>query len=462
MDKENQTVKQLTAPQVDTLIYRAENLHEIADDRTKDLVIELFQKLQSITVCGDDEQRELWLTAPRGSIEEFGDYENYLEGGEVESHEEFEELWLSAYPDTQKWYLLSTTVYKDIYSVFIDGKLVLQIQPEPQGQYPYDKSELAGWLLTAVKEAIASLKAGRYNEDVSKNLPYRQRLGKILREDYWRIFPEEKEEYLKDIEPYEAARFVDLVKKQPADSPVSCLPEMTAALFFDICRLGYEANNYEGIEKLTSKEMYRAHADGRDEGLLNLDESSAEAFNTWYHDKTHYGGHPWEVCRGGNSTHISLYVRHDEKGWWLRLAGSSLGRSVEIVKFYLALEDHGLPIFLTDGIELAAMLTGTDYIGIVPEGIIPRYCASLFQGEKILDFMNLPQESREQVEKAAIWYPLREVRLACIGTFDSMLEVREFDAAIANAEAEYSSDNQLIDAREALLKLKRKHFGKYA
>lgn len=47
-----------------------------------------------------------------------------------------------------------------------------------------------------------------------------------------------------------------------------------------------------------------------------------------------------------------------------------------------------------------------------------------------------------------------------IETFDSMLEDRELDAAIAEAEAEYTSDDQLIDAREALSILKRKHFGK--
>jgi hypothetical protein len=401
MSKEND----LSAPQVDALIYRTEKLYEITDEKTEGLVTELFQKLQSIAACGDDELRELWLTAPRGSIEEFGDYENCLEDGEVESREEFEKLWLSEYPDTQKWYKLSTTVYRGIYSAFINNKLVLQINPEPVGQYPYDKSELAGWLLSAVEEAITSLKSGSYNEYVSKNLPFRKRLGKILREDYWCIFPEEKEEYLKDITPAEVARFVNLIKKQPAGKPISRLPEMTAALFFDCCRLGYEANNYEGIANLTPQEMYRTHADGRDEGLLNLDEASAEAFNTWYHDKTHYGGHPWEACRGGNSTHISLYVCHNERGWWLRLAGSSLSRSVETVKFYLALADHGLPIFLTDGAEIAAMLTGTDYIGIVPEGTIPRYCASMFPGENILDFMNLPYEESEQIEKAAFWYP---------------------------------------------------------
>lgn len=47
-----------------------------------------------------------------------------------------------------------------------------------------------------------------------------------------------------------------------------------------------------------------------------------------------------------------------------------------------------------------------------------------------------------------------------IETFDSMLEDRELDGAIAEAEAEYTSDNQLIDVREALSTLKRKHFGK--
>lgn len=444
--------KQLSAPQVDTLIYRAEKLYEIIDAKTKGLVTELFQKLQSIAVCGDDELRELWLTAPRGSIEDFGDYENYLEDGEVESHKEFEELWLSEYPEPQKWYKLSALVYRGIYSVFINNKLVLQINPEPVGHYPYDKSELASWVLTAAEEAIECIKSGVYNEYVSNNLPYKKRLGKILRKDYWGIFPEEREKYLKYITPAEISRFVNLIKKQPTETPESRLPEITAVLFFNCCRLGYEANSYEGIEKLSAKELYRKHADGRDEGLLGLDESSAEAFEAWCNDKTHFGGHPWEVCRGGNSTHISLYAKHDEKGWWLKLAGSSLNRSIETVKFYLALADNNMPVFLTDGMELAAMLTGTDYIGIVPEKIIPRYCSSMFSDENMIDFMNLPYEGREKVEQAAYWYPLPEVRLSNPDD--------ELDAAITEAEAEYASDDQLIDAKDDLSHLKNKHFGK--
>jgi len=407
----NKSSVNMSAPQLDTLIERASSSPDVSDEQTKHLALALFQKLKAITVCGDDQRRELWLTASRGSIEDFGDYEEYLEAEEVESREEFEDLWLSKYPEPQKWYELITVVYKDIHSVFLDKKLVLQFQNEPKECFPYEKLELTKWLLNAVDEVIASLMAGTYNGFVRDNLPCRKRVGKLLREDYWRIFPDEKAEYLGNIISAQIQRFTKTIQNQPPDSPVNRMSEMTAGSFFDCCRLGYEANEYEGVDKLTPIELYRAHADGRDEGMTSLPQDSPEAFFEWFHDRNRYGGHPWEVCRGGNSTHISLYVSQDENGWWLTLAGSSWGRSVETVKFYLALVEHGFPIYLREGKELAAMLTGVDYIGIVPEGVIPSYCDSYFPGEKMLSFMNLPWEKTDAVEKATVWYPLEEIRL---------------------------------------------------
>ena len=65
------------------------------------------------------------------------------------------------------------------------------------------------------------------------------------------------------------------------------------------------------------------------------------------------------------------------------------------------------------GREIATMLTEQDWIGIVPEGVFPRYCDSYFPDEgKMLQFMNLPEEEADAVIDAAIWYPLDEVRLA--------------------------------------------------
>ena len=43
--------------------------------------------------------------------------------------------------------------------------------------------------------------------------------------------------------------------------------------------------------------------------------------------------------------------------------------------------------------------------------------------------------------------------------FEIIKENHEIDAAITEAEAEYTNDNQLLDAREALSDLKKKHFG---
>lgn len=46
-----------------------------------------------------------------------------------------------------------------------------------------------------------------------------------------------------------------------------------------------------------------------------------------------------------------------------------------------------------------------------------------------------------------------------IETYEAMLEERELDAVIAEAEAEYASDSQLLDARKVLSTLRRRHFG---
>jgi prevent-host-death family protein len=46
-----------------------------------------------------------------------------------------------------------------------------------------------------------------------------------------------------------------------------------------------------------------------------------------------------------------------------------------------------------------------------------------------------------------------------IETYEAMLEEREIDVAIAEAEAGYAYDNQLLDARKALSTLRKRHFG---
>ncbi|MDD3228619.1 MAG: type II toxin-antitoxin system Phd/YefM family antitoxin [Oscillospiraceae bacterium] len=46
-----------------------------------------------------------------------------------------------------------------------------------------------------------------------------------------------------------------------------------------------------------------------------------------------------------------------------------------------------------------------------------------------------------------------------IETYEEMLETAATDRAISEAEAEFSADGQLHDAKTALSSLRRKHFG---
>lgn len=46
-----------------------------------------------------------------------------------------------------------------------------------------------------------------------------------------------------------------------------------------------------------------------------------------------------------------------------------------------------------------------------------------------------------------------------IETYEEMIEAAKEDAAISEAEREYADDGVLLDAREALSSLRRKHFG---
>ena len=171
----------------------------------------------------------------------------------------------------------------------------------------------------------------------------------------------------------------------------------------------YQAMRYNGTEK-SEKEQYALHADGRDEGLSKLDGDSPEAFARWLKERPRTG-HPWEVCRGGNSTHIDCIVHRDEHGYYLVVAGLAETRTIEAVRFFLALHRAGVPVCIQNTEELKARLTEAEPIGIVPEGVFPAYCHARFPGEGIVDFMNLPRERQDELTKYCRWQPIPVPRL---------------------------------------------------
>lgn len=367
---------------------------------------DLFAMIRQISPYYENGVRKLFFQVDRGSIEDYGNYDELLADGTVKNREEFEEMWKLDYPDETQWFAFC--FYEDdkngYRGIWLDSNLIMETMPDvPAPPYPVDFSEFVWWIVKKVRECLPDIRSGEYNRKIRRSLPPEFRIGTILRNAFWEVYPEEKAEYFSELSDADQKEFLELMENYKKDAiPENLIVDMTSGLFYRCCAMGYAANHYEGSDTLSPKELYYKHADGRDEGLASVDENSPNEFDYWYTHRAQ-SGHPWEVCRGGNSTHVSLYICKIDAGFYFAAAGSSWGRSIETIKFYLALHRAGMPVVIDDGNLLADRIRGVDKIGIVPKGVTPCYCSGYFPQEVILDFMNLRHEKREEFAARCVW-----------------------------------------------------------
>ena len=251
---------------------------------------------------------------------------------------------------------------------------------------------------TTVVKRITNDWMSVYRETL-KNLPLDMRYGILPKGVVWKYYPDW---YRVDIAlgKMKTARFAEHVRGGKFRSDYAGHHrEMSLALFMKYCKVAYTANyrHFKGaIEKdMSGIEMYKQLADGRHEGLVELPEESADAFKKWYHSGRG-GGHPWEVYRGGNTTHIDLGVTEKGGGWSVFLRGSSTSRMAETIRIALALEKEGLPVEIHDVEELRSRLLGMDNMGIIPKFIINHRASQNFEkGDRVCDCAHLHDFSRK-------------------------------------------------------------------
>lgn len=310
------TIKKLYAPDVTRYIRILHRSNLVPNRETNHLIDLLFDDLKKVAPFDENGKRVLWLSIDRGPIEAFGNYEEAIEEGDVFDYVEFEKWWLEEFPDKKSWYYLEA-IENDGYRVLaLNHNVIFHQIPNEYDEF-YNFFNLIQCLKDAVSICNTEIEKGTYNQKVQRELPYCHRTGTIKRKSLWDIFPKEKEAFLKNISEQEISEFLSIMKTDSTDTPSGRIHNMTSEDFFRCCSLGYHANDYEHLEGKSWKEQYLRHADGRTDGLVDIDEKSPDAFSDWYHNRPR-GGHPWEVCRGGNSTHISLYISEDEKGYYKR------------------------------------------------------------------------------------------------------------------------------------------------
>ncbi len=262
----------------------------------------------------------------------------------LESHPD--RIWTCPWIRTQgqrvDWHSCRVQIYEEKAHFFLKDRYTFAVDlksGEFTGLHLFEQGRkkdtgygLAEWLLAVLKDETKRflLDPERYNRSVAKRLPCRYRLGKIRRELVWKH--QAGKRFIKDeLTRREVKEFLRAVRTcgQPAS-----LREMWRDRFLEICSIAYDAI-FSGDKVGSLAERYRLHADGRDDGLLKLPPRDIKAFEGWIREGSK-GGHPWEIIRGGNSTHISLYCHYTDGNWVLYLDGHSAVCAARTAKIAIA------------------------------------------------------------------------------------------------------------------------------
>lgn len=201
-------MKNLLAPQVDLLILNAQRFHHRESQPSTKSVERLVGEIKKLKVQGDDDFRSLFIEADRGAIDDYGNFDEFLEDGVVDNYEDFVEMWKGEYPDEKKWYRLTFSEYQQVYYIAIDNKMAIQAD-SAVFQENHSNDQLCEWLFDKVHDAVERLNkdAEAYHAHVEKNLSFRKRYGRILRSDFWTINKDEEKYFQSDFSDDDIKRF---------------------------------------------------------------------------------------------------------------------------------------------------------------------------------------------------------------------------------------------------------------
>lgn len=319
-------------------------------------------------------------------VKELGDFSYELSS--------LDHVWNILFPDKgEKWHHLHVNKYKHtFYITHVDGGGGSLEVEQKKGVRAMDSKgapsysvENHGQLTTVWKTLIESahkwLKVARKdwikaNKRIQIEYPLRHRYGvapnALIRASLPDVYRLDKQ--LGRGRTWKLVRLVeDGFFLKTEDTEVS---SMTAADYFQYCRIAYIAGKRKGEtvdESLSGREMYSRYADGRHEGLLDIDSTSEQEFADWIdgkHPKRKGGGHPWEIKRGGNTTHIDLTVSrpssYRQEGFKVELRGESIGRMVETIRMFLAIHEAKFPISIANSEGVRKRLLAQDNIGFIP------------------------------------------------------------------------------------------------
>jgi hypothetical protein len=347
-------------------------------------------------------------------------------------------VWNILFPDQrEKWNHLHVNKYKNtFYITHVDGDSGgLEVEPDKalraidtmrtSSRYKVANEDQlsATWelLITSARKWLQVVRKNwiKANQQVQVQYPLRHRYGLVpnalIRTSLPDIYRLDRE-----LGKARTRKLVRLIEDgfflRAENTEIS---SMTAADYFQYCRIAYLAGKRKGEivdASLSGREMYARYADGRHDGLLDINPASEKEFSDWIdgtHPKRGMGGHPWEIKRGGNTTHIDLIVSrpslYRKEGFKVELQGESIGRMVETVRMFLAIHEAKLPISIANPEGVRKRLLAQDNIGIIPAYASRHRANQHFRSdEDVFDVMYYNELGRfkRRITPYITWEPL--------------------------------------------------------
>ena len=366
----------------------------------KGKINELYDLLDPIEPISNDEYKVLYFSV--GNV-------NFKEYKKVNAEEDLDvkemyQYYKEDYPEKVKYYKLISTKYRNFRTISINTTNIICSDMDKKDYFEdYWLCELLDFLIIKVRECVKMLKRGTYNEYINNNYSYRSRFGVIKRNDYWKLYPDTYDDLLNCISKEEIDYFLDNVGKKETNR----IKDMTAGKYYNCVGLIYKNLGYE-IEGRSDKELYLKYADGRDEGLRDIDENNPSEFENWYTNREHCGGHPWEILRGHSFYRVNVYPEKDENGYYIYINGRTILRKIEIALIFNVFRKNNIPIVIDDYEILTEAFKGNDYLGIVPSFVLPLMCHGYYKKYKPEEFLHLEVKGIMDYIK---WEPLAEVKL---------------------------------------------------
>lgn len=283
-----------------------------------------------------------------------------------------------------------------------------------------DLSKIWGSLITSAYQWLDFVKKNwiKVAKEIYESYPLNRRYG-IVPNSVIRFSLPDLYQIDEELGKAKTKKFIRLVEEGYFHTAKNTIREtMTTNDYFEYCRIAYLAGKRrnEHIDKsLTGREMYERYADGRHEGLLEINPNSTTEFADWIddkHPKRSRGGHPWEIKRGGNTTHVDLSVSrpsYDNTNFTVSLGGASISRLKETICMFLGIHEAGLPISISDPEGIRKRLLAQDNIGIFPSyHSLHRADQYFHEHDDVYDVLYFDDLGRykRRIKPFIVWEPL--------------------------------------------------------